>query len=86
MDFVKDHKDLYNNTNELSRIKQGRSVSGSSSPTAASCLSRCARPGLTLKDILWESDTIKVSTNPEDARKSELYTGQVWIPEVVHQT
>ena len=30
-----------------SRTKQGRSFSGSSSPRITSCLSRCAKPGLT---------------------------------------
>ena len=39
VDFVKDHEELYEKN--ISRTKQGRSVSGSSSPTVVSCLSRC---------------------------------------------
>ena len=35
VEFVKDHEELYDKT----KIKQGRSVCGSSSPTVASCLS-----------------------------------------------
>ena len=48
-DFVKDHEELCNKTNEHFKDKVGRNVSGSSSSTVASCLSRCARPGLSRK-------------------------------------
>ena len=49
VDFVKDHEELFNKTKEHFKDKAGRSVSGSSLPTVPSCLSRCARPGLTRK-------------------------------------
>ena len=49
VDFLKDHEELYDKTNDISRTKQGRSVSESGLPTVASCLSRYARPGLTHK-------------------------------------
>ena len=49
MDFVKDHEELHNESSEHFTDKQERSFSGSSSPRVTSCLSRCARPGLTHK-------------------------------------
>ena len=71
----------------FSRTKQRRSVSESSSPTVASCLSRWARLGLSPKGMLQEADAIEVWTGPEaDDGMSELDTGQVWTPEVAHQT
>ena len=45
MDFVKDHEEFYEKTNNISRIKQGRSVSGRSVLTVVKYLSRCSRPG-----------------------------------------
>ena len=50
----------------ISRTKQGRTVSWSSSPTVESCLSRCARPGMKVaKGMLQEADAIEVWTGPE---------------------
>ena len=45
---------------DISKTKQGRSFSGRGSPTVASCLSKCARPGLSLdmpaRDQNWIQD------------------------------
>ena len=74
VDFVKNHKELYNKTN-FSRTKQRRNVSGSSSPTATSCLSRCAGPGLSRRGHV-AADQNKIWTGPEgDDGMLELDTG-----------
>ena len=71
----------------ISRMNQGRIVSGRTLRTITSCQSRCARPGLTRKDTLRDADTIGVWTGPEgDDRMSELDTGQVWIPVQGHRS
>ena len=49
VDFVKDHEECTTRLVDISRTKRGRGVSGRSSPRVASCLPRCARPGLTHK-------------------------------------
>ena len=55
------------------RTKQGRSISGRSSLTVASCLSSSARLGLSHKGMLRQADAIKVLTGPkEDDGMSEL--------------
>ena len=66
------------------RIKQGRSVSGRGLPTVASCLSRCARSGLSRRGHVTAS-TCSQSLDGDD-RTSELETGQKRIPEVTHST
>ena len=45
MDFLKDHKELDNKTNEHSGSKQRKN----NLPTVASCLSSCKRQSLTRK-------------------------------------
>ena len=62
VDFVKDHEELYDKTIELSRTKQGRSVSGSGSPTVVRFLSRFVRPSLSCKGHV---TAIKVWTCPK---------------------
>ena len=47
--FVKDHEELFDTTNQHFNNKQEKSVSGRSSPTVASSLSRLARRGLTCR-------------------------------------
>ena len=67
VDFVKDHKELYNKINEhFSRTKQGRSVCGRGSTTAASCLSRCARPGLSCKRHFTETSHNQSLDKPQE--------------------
>ena len=50
VDFVKDYEELYDNTYKHFKDKARKGVSGKVSPTATSCLSRCARPGLSCKE------------------------------------
>ena len=48
-DFVKDHKELYDETNEHFKDKARKGCLGRGLPTVASCLSRWASPGLSCK-------------------------------------
>ena len=74
--FVKDHEDLYDKTNEHFKDKARKAFSGRDSPTVASCLSRCARPGLSLKGLIMTSSCNQNLECPErDDRMSELDTG-----------
>ena len=45
VDFVKDHEELYNKTNEHFKIRPGTNTFGRGFPTATSHLSKCARLG-----------------------------------------
>ena len=45
MNIVKDYKELYDKTNEHFKDKAEWNAFGKGSPTAASCLSKCARLG-----------------------------------------
>ena len=47
---LKDHKELSDKTIEHFKDKERNGVFGRGSPTVASCLSRCARPGLSCKE------------------------------------
>ena len=47
VDFVKDHEELY----DTLRTRPGRNACGRGSPTATSCLSKCARLGLNPKGL-----------------------------------
>ena len=49
MNFVKDHEELYDKT--YLRRRPGRNIFGRDSPTAASCLSKCAIPKDSLEQI-----------------------------------
>ena len=78
VEFVKDHKELYNKTSEYFKDKVR-----SSSPRVASCLPRCAKLA---KGMLWEAETVEVWTGPKgDERMLDLDTGQARIPKVAHQ-
>ena len=55
MDFVKDTRSCTTRLMNFSRTKQGRNVSGRCSSTVASCLPRCARPGLSHKEHITAS-------------------------------
>ena len=78
VDSEQDHKELYD--------KEGLFLEAVRQQSQAVCqgvqdLVRLA------KDTLWQAGAIKIWTSPEEGdRMSELDTGQVWIPEVTHQT
>ena len=70
---MKDHKELHNKTNE--HFKDKASISGSSLPTVASCLSRCARSGLSRKGHVTTSRCNQSLQRPHgDNGMSELDT------------
>ena len=71
VDLVNDHKELYDKSKNISRIKEGRCVCGRNLPTVASCLSSWARPGLICRGKLTQ-------TKSEQAAK-EMSECQNWI-------
>ena len=80
-------RELYNKTLNVLRTEQGRSVSGKVLPTVATCLSICARPGLTRKGHVMASSCNHASFErpKRDDGNSELDTGYISLPKYAHQ-
>ena len=68
----------------ISRTKQGWIVYGRASPIVATCLSRCARPGLSRKTHISASSCNTNLDSPPTPTPKEMSERQNWIQDKFH--